>query len=329
MKMNLFYLICINFIIFVTMKSAVANTPIATPAEVELPKTCYIFSYFVGNGEDGLHLAWSRDGLKWHALNEGKSFLTPTVGGKLMRDPCITVGPDGVFHMVWTDSWHGTTIGYASSTDLIHWSQQKVLSVMKNEPTTRNCWAPEIIYDSQQKQFLIFWASTIPGHFPETEFDGKNDNNHRIYATTTRDFNTFTPSEIFFNPGFNVIDSTLMPYNGTIYMFFKDETKFPRAMKNLRLAAADDYKGPYAVQPQAVTAVGPWLEGPSALKVGDFIYLYYDAYKMHHYGALRSRDLKTWENVTGHLSMPRGIRHGTAFAVSAQVIQQLLEYSKS
>ena len=26
---------------------------------------CYLFSYFKGNGEDGLHLAYSNDGLKW------------------------------------------------------------------------------------------------------------------------------------------------------------------------------------------------------------------------------------------------------------------------
>ncbi len=133
---------------------------------VEVAKECYLFSYFLNNGEDGLHLAWSADGLKWQALKGGKSFLTPEVGNsKLMRDPCITTGPDGTFHMVWTDSWVGNTIGYASSKDLIHWSGQKALPVMAHEPTVRNCWAPEIIYDAR-KNFRIFWASTIPGKFP-------------------------------------------------------------------------------------------------------------------------------------------------------------------
>ena len=76
----------------------------------------YIFSYFMGNGEDGLHLAVSEDGHNWEALNEGKSILPPLVGEScLMRDPCITTGPDGTFHMVWTTSWSGNTIGYASS----------------------------------------------------------------------------------------------------------------------------------------------------------------------------------------------------------------------
>ena len=49
----------------------------------------YLFSSFRGNGEDGLHLAYSRDGLKWTPLGGDKSFLKPRLGGNLMRDPCI------------------------------------------------------------------------------------------------------------------------------------------------------------------------------------------------------------------------------------------------
>ena len=52
--------------------------------------TVYLFSYFINNSKDGLHLAYSYDGLTWTALNGGRSFLTPTVGkDKLMRDPSI------------------------------------------------------------------------------------------------------------------------------------------------------------------------------------------------------------------------------------------------
>jgi len=32
-------------------------------------KDVFMFSYFKNNGEDGLHLAYSMDGLKWKALN--------------------------------------------------------------------------------------------------------------------------------------------------------------------------------------------------------------------------------------------------------------------
>jgi len=297
----------------------------ADPAPV-LPETCYLFSYFVDNGQDGLHLAWSRDGLKWEALKGGQSFLAPKVGReKIMRDPCVLQGPDGMFHMVWTDSWHSQTIGYASSKDLITWNEQKDLSVMKNEPSVQNCWAPEVVFDAKRKEFIFFWASTVPGRFPDTDFGGKNDGNHRIYFTTTKDFQVFTPAKLFFNPGFNCIDSTVMALSGKFYMFFKDETKVPRPMKNLRLATADDIAGPYAVDTQPVTPPGSWGEGPTALHAGNLTYLYFDAYTKHHYAALRSSDLRNWEDVTPQLIMPKGIRHGTAFAVSADVLKRLLD----
>ena len=51
-------------------------------------KDVFLFSYFINNGEDGLHLAYSYDGLYFIALNKNKSFLKPMVGeDKLMRDP--------------------------------------------------------------------------------------------------------------------------------------------------------------------------------------------------------------------------------------------------
>ena len=126
----------------------------------------YMFSYFKDNGEDGLHLAYSFDGYQWTALKHDSSFLKPGVAkDKLMRDPCIIHGADNKFHMVWTVSWNDRGIGYASSGDLIHWSQQQFIPVMKDEPNAENCWAPEILYDKDQKLYMIYWATTIPGRF--------------------------------------------------------------------------------------------------------------------------------------------------------------------
>ena len=100
----------------------------------------YLFSFFKDNGQDGLHLASSTDGLKWSALNNNKSFLTPEIGkDKLMRDHCIIKGGDSKFHMVWTTSWTDNGIGYANSSDLIHWSKQKFIPVMAHEPDVMNC----------------------------------------------------------------------------------------------------------------------------------------------------------------------------------------------
>jgi len=41
-----------------------------------------LFSYFRGNGEDGLHLAASKDGLNWNALNNDESFLIKLISQK-------------------------------------------------------------------------------------------------------------------------------------------------------------------------------------------------------------------------------------------------------
>ena len=57
---------------------------------------------------------------------------------------------------------------------------------------------------------MIFWASTIPGRFPQTAGSSEEKYNHRIYGTTTKDFVTFTPTTLFYDPGFSVIDATFL-----------------------------------------------------------------------------------------------------------------------
>lgn len=64
--------------LLLTLTTAALAAPSPTPAAI--PNTCYLFAYFPNNGEYGLHLAWSTNGLKWEALKGGKSFLTPVVG---------------------------------------------------------------------------------------------------------------------------------------------------------------------------------------------------------------------------------------------------------
>jgi len=294
-----------------------------SPAPADLPPTCYLFSYFTNNGEDGLHLAWSRDGYHWAPLNGGQSYLTPEVGeSKLMRDPCLIQGSDGKFHMVWTTSWTGKTIGYANSTDLIHWSKQQAIPVMAEEPTARNCWAPEIVWDAANQRYLLFWATTIPGKFPTTASTADNSYNHRMYATTTKDFHAFTPTRLFYEPGFNVIDATLLPANGRWHLIVKDESATP-PKKNLRIAVGDSPQGPFKDLSAPFTR--DWVEGPTALKVGDEYLVYFDAYRDRRYEAMRSRDLKTWEEVTAKMTFVRGMKHGTALAVPAAFVKTLLD----
>src|SRR3954468_20996534 len=188
----------------------------------------YLFTYFTKNGEDGLHLAASADGYKWEKLNDGKSYLAPEVGkSKLMRDPCVARGPDGTYHMVWTSGWNENNIGHASTRDFLVWSKEQEIPVMASEPSVRNSWAPEIVYDAEHGEFVMFWASTIPGKFTATAGSSESDYNHRMYYTTTKDFATFAPTRLFYDPGFSVIDATFLPSSGGRQLLVKDETRNP------------------------------------------------------------------------------------------------------
>ncbi|MCP4045019.1 MAG: family 43 glycosylhydrolase, partial [Gammaproteobacteria bacterium] len=258
--------------------------------------------------------------------NDDASLLKPTIGGKLMRDPCIIQGPDGLFHMVWTTSWHDQGIGVAHSKDLIEWSEQQFVPVMKHEPESKNCWAPEITWDPDGQQYVIYWATTIPGHFGVTAETGDGDWNHRMYCTTTRDFKTYTKTQLFYEPGFNVIDSTICKKGDQYVMILKDETRHPPG-KDLRVAHSKNVTGPWSAASKPFTL--KWVEGPSCLKVGEWWIVYYDEYSRHTYGAMRTKDFKNWELISDKLRFPKGTAHGTAFTVSEDVLQKLLEKKKN
>ncbi len=285
----------------------------------------YIFSYFTENGQDGLHLAYSTDGLNWKVLNNGKSFLKPTVGAdKLMRDPFILPGKDGIFRMVWTCSWKERQIGYASSKDLVNWSVQTPVPVMATEPTAKNCWAPEMVYDLQNQNWIIFWATTIPGrHSDIADSEKEKGLNHRMYCTTTSDFKDFSTTRMFFNPDFSVIDATIILRKNVYYMFLKNENPNPPE-KNVRVTSSGNAFGPYPTQVSPPITGNYWAEGPTALEIGAYVYVYFDKYRDHKYGAVRSRDMKVWEDVSDHVSFPQGVRHGTAFRVSEELFNKLI-----
>ncbi|WP_293306092.1 glycoside hydrolase family 43 protein [Pedobacter sp. UBA5917] len=292
-------------------------------AQEKMPDKALVFGYFKNNGEDGLHMAYSKDALKWIALKNDSSFLLPSVGNdKLMRDPCIVVGGDGKFHMVWTVSWKERGIGYASSEDLIHWSTQQYLPLMEGEKDAMNSWAPEINYDPVSKRYLIYWATTIPGKFPQSEVKGEK--NHRIYLVWTKDFKQFTSPEILYDKGFNVIDASIQKSGNNYIMFLKNETKTPVAEKNIRIAFSKRIGGPYGNPSNPITG-NYWAEGPTAIKKEGKWIVYFDKYNDHKYGAVTSADLKKWKDISDQLIMPEGIRHGTVFEVSATVLEKLMK----
>lgn len=281
----------------------------------------YVFTYFKENGQDGLHLAYSEDGYKWIALKNDTSFLTPQAGkDKLMRDPCVIKGADGLYHMVWTVSWTDKGIGYASSKDLIHWSKQEFLPVMALEEKARNTWAPEITYDDRTKKYMIYWASTIEGKFLETKSEQEKGYNHRIYYTITKDFKKFSKTKLLYEPGFNVIDASIVKQDQGFVMYLKDETRNP-VQKNIKIAISKNLEGPYSKASEAITA-NYWAEGPTAIKIDKSWIVYFDKYTQKKYGAVKKTP-QGWIDISEQISFPPGARHGTVIKVSKEELDVL------
>ena len=203
-----------------------------------------------------LHMARSFNGHLWTAFNDDEPLLMPAPGqGSAMRDTSILRGPDNRYHMVWTST--PTAFGYSSSPDLVHWTPQRLVPLSEQIPNAQNTWAPELFYDEGRSEYLILWSVSD---------DGLDE--HRIYSTTTTDFETFTPTQKFFDPGYSVIDAAIIQNGSQYTMFFKDERD---SRKRLKMVTANDITpGAFAGQPiyDLNARVGKYVEGPCAYQNG-------------------------------------------------------------
>lgn len=308
------------------------------------------------SSEFGLYLATSRDGYAWEPANGDKPLFVPSVGSSRgMRDPCIARGPDGVFHLVWTwTAGDPRAIGYAKSSDLVTWTDVRSLRVMPQDVPVDYCWAPEIVWDPEATgpgagggggsggsggAWVVSWSCAITGLNAETQ--GEAVHNHRMYYATTRDFRTFSPHQSLFDPGHPSIDpawlrlpdewvdrglarpeSVLIPPGATAVsesepgrwlLFYKDERQWPEK-KQIRMVRGASPRGPWG-KPSAGLTIH-WAEAPSALIIDDHVVVYYDEYREGRYGAIRSRDLLTWDDVQNLMSFPPLTRHGSVIRVT-------------
>lgn len=279
----------------------------------------YLFTSFHEPADAGLRMLYSYDGYKWNDFN--KIFLKPEIGNqKVMRDPSMVQGPDGTFHLVWTTSWRGDKgFGYASSKDLLHWSEQKLIPVMEHEPSTVNVWAPELFYDDVAEDYKIIWASTLPGRFERGAEE--DSNNHRMYITATKDFETFSPTKLFIDPKFSVIDAVIVKRAAKDYVLvLKDNT---RPERNLKVAFSDSPSGPWRDVSAPFTE--NFTEGPSVVKIKDKWLIYFDAYRKASYDAVATKDFIHFEDINNKISIPKGHKHGTIVPVKKKVVKQLLK----
>lgn len=107
-------------------------------------------------------------------------------------------------------------------------------------------------------------------------------------------------------------------------MFLKDETRHP-AEKNIRIATSSELTKNYS-KPTAPITGDYWAEGPTPIKIGEYWFVYFDKYRKHNMGAVRSKDLKNWEDISDQIEFPKGTRHGTVIKVNKEVLEGLKNY---
>ncbi|WP_199442176.1 glycoside hydrolase family 43 protein [Umezawaea beigongshangensis] len=297
----------------------------------------YLFAYFTGEGTaDGeqVHFAVSRgnDPLRYDVLNGGRPALVSTVGTKGVRDPFVMRKQDGTFVLVATDlrmyrgpSWDqvqrtgSRSIVVWESADLVTWSAPRAVVVA--DSTAGNVWAPEAYYDPALGKYVVFWASKLyaasdPDHTASTY-------NRMLYATTT-DFRTFSAPKVWVDPGYSVIDSTVIGHDGTYHRFTKDE----------RSSSTGSPCGKFVLQERATsltsTSYSPVAEcigkgvigqgeGPLIFKSNteNRWYLFVDEFTGRGYVPFESTDLASgrWTEVTG-AQLPASPRHGAVVPIT-------------
>ncbi|HEY9060875.1 MAG TPA: dockerin type I domain-containing protein [Pseudobacteroides sp.] len=277
--------------------------------------SAYIMGYFKQEtGGYGLNLCYSTDAMNWKNINDGKAVLYAKLGTKGIRDPYIRRKQDGTFVIVATDmlgtNWsdHSQYIHVWDSDDLITFKNERLLKV---HSTNMHAWAPEVFYDYNKKQYGIIWSG--------------NTNYNRTYVNYTTDFNTITESEVFFDPGYDVIDSDVIQHNGTAYLFFKDERSSGKSIK----AAKSTTLNPNSFNvftPNFITSAG--TEGPFVFKDNNSNtwYMYADLFNQNgKFECWKTTDLgaTSWTKVA-NISVPAGVRHGSVVSVTQTELDGIL-----
>lgn len=276
----------------------IQNIPLKEPMEVEQ-----------------LHLALSDDGRHWTALNGNLP-----IWEQRLRDPFVKRAPDGRWHLLGTGRAANSKRGgerplclHAVSEDLIHWKNTESLPLMKgirdaDGRPSRNIWAPEWFFDDTTGDYLLIWSSS---------FEDAGWKKSRLWFSRTRDWKSFTPAEVIFDPPYSVIDGSLLKQDETYYLFHKEEEFGAKTgeRRAIRVAISKTLTGPYEIQEGHLNKgqiVPTITEGCAVMpdpKQAGWLLLY-DYCMTNRYGASSSKNLLDWQ-VEDDVRFPPDARHGS------------------
>ncbi|MEG0177563.1 family 43 glycosylhydrolase [Anaerorhabdus sp.] len=282
----------------------------------------YILSYFNGElGEETGKLAYSTDALNWIDLNNGDSIITSELGNGRIRDPFITRDKEGNFIVLATEGFDNPYIYIMNSKDLVNFEQQDLVRVAYYDQAIqmsgKRAWAPEMMYDMETDQYYIYFSDP-----------GDEDLIGHIYAVATNDFENFSYPYSYFNPGYNVIDGTILPLDGKYWMFYKDERK---AAQTIFFASSDSISKGFGLSFDKKFIFNlKYIEGPFVTQFEDNYYLYVDYYPKGTFHVARFNELGEftnfeWLDETEYKLPNEDVRHGSIIPVTQKELDAILK----
>jgi len=188
---------------------------------------------------------------------------------------------------------------------------------MASFPAINNIWAPEWFFDEKTSEYFLLWSSSSAPH-------GWQES--RLWCARTRDFQTFSEPQVLLDPGYSVIDGTIVKKDAKYFLFFKEEMfgYLHGERRAIRLATSDALEGPYTIESEPVTSI--ITEGPAIVRRpnSEEWLLLYDYCMSNDYGASVSPDLCAWQE-TKEIAFPQYARHGSVFEVSPAELQSLIQ----
>lgn len=286
----------------------------AIPTEKDMSAYLMVFHQ---DRDHGLHMALSRDGYTFTALNNGE----PVISGdtiaeqKGIRDPHIFRGPDGAFYLSMTDlhiyaqqkgyrntEWErdGKDYGWGNnralvlmkSWDLIHWKRTNVrFDKLTAGLSEIGCvWAPEVTYDERVGKLMIYFTMRF-----------KNEPNKLYYVYVNDDFDKIEtlPQLLFQYPNETVsaIDGDITKVGDTYHLFYVAHEGGGGIKQATSLRANEDYQYDprwYDFEPKACEAPHVWK------RIGEQRWvLMYDVFSInpHNFGFAETTDFVTFKNL--------------------------------
>jgi hypothetical protein len=303
----------------------------------------YLFAYFAGEdtaeGEQvRFGLSRGADPLHYDDLHGGRPVLVSTLGEQGVRDPFLVRSPGGDrFYVIATDlrihpdhDWAAAvrtgsrSLVVWESPDQVRWSPPRLVEVA---PETAGCtWAPEAVWDDEHGEFFVFWASTL---YDPADSGHDGDSHHRMLCATTTDFVTFSEARVWSDPGYSVIDSTLVRHDGWWYRFTKDERDPSASSPGSKFITVERSRDLRSTAYEPVTDglgrandLGPGVErgeGPVVVPApdGERWYVLVDEFGGRGYVPFESASLDApqWATSTS-FRLPTGARHGSVLPLT-------------